>query len=488
MFCDDHRVSGSERPSYDELAALVVAQAETITVLRAEVERLTERVAELQRRLKMNSRNSSTPPSQDGYATPAPKSLRRKTGRGQGKQPGATGASLKLVDNPDTVVDHVPAVCGGCGTGLRRRPDVGVVRRQVHDLPEIVPVVTEHRLHQRRCACGVLTTAPAPAEATAPACYGPNLTALAVYLLTYQHIPISRAAELLTDVMRMGVSTGWVAGVLGRVAPALEPFVEATRAAVRAAPVAHFDETGVRVLSTNKWLHSASTLWLTVYFLHDKRGREAIDAFGVLDGFAGIAVHDGYHSYRTYDLTHALCNAHHQRELQAAAETHPEQTWPGALRDLLDELNIAAHTARELDLDEIPPEVLVPLTDRYDRHVRTGLDLHPRNHQGHPKGGRPRQSKARALLERLEKYRGDVLRFAFDLNVPFTNNQAERDIRMTKTQLKITGGWRTHHGATTWFTVRSYVSTVRKNGLNVLTALHDAITGNPWLPTNPTTT
>jgi transposase len=248
--------------------------------------------------------------------------------------------------------------------------------------------------------------------------------------------------------------------------------------------VAHFDETGIRVLSKNRWLHSASTAWLTVYFLHDKRGREAIDAFGVLDGFTGVAVHDGYHSYRTYDLVHALCNAHHQRELQAAAETHPDQTWPTGLSDLLDELNAAAHTARDLDLTAIPGEVLTPLTSRYDTLVRAGLDLHPRNQRGHPKGGRPTQTPGRRLLERLQKYRDDVLRFAFDLTVPFTNNQAERDIRMTKTQLKISGGWRTHHGATTWLTVRSYISTIRKNGLNTLTALRDAITGNPWLPTN----
>ncbi|MFC3455775.1 IS66 family transposase [Amycolatopsis speibonae] len=481
-------MTGSERPSYDELAALVASQAATITMLRAEVERLTARVGELERQLKTNSRNSSKPPSQDVYSKPAPKSLRRKTGRRQGKQPGTPGASLKLVDNPDTVVDHVPAACSGCGTGLSRRPDVGVVRRQVHDLPEIVPVVTEHRLYQKRCRCGVLTTAPAPAEATAPVCYGPNLTALAAYLLAYQHIPISRAAELLAEVTGMAVSTGWVSSVLGRIAPELAPFVEATRAAVAAAPVAHFDETGIRVLSRNRWLHSSSTAWLTVYFLHDKRGREAIDGFGILDGFTGIAVHDGYHSYRTYPITHALCNAHHQRELQAAAETYPGQTWPTGLSEILDELNTAAHTARELDLDEIPPEVLVPLTGRYDTHVRTGLGLHPRNQRGHPKGGRPTQTQARRLLERLEKYRGDVLRFAFDLTVPFTNNQAERDIRMTKTQLKISGGWRTHHGATTWLTVRSYISTTRKNGLNILTALRDAITGNPWLPTNPATT
>lgn len=467
---------------------MVVSQEATIRVLRAEVERLTARTAELERQLKANSRNSSKPPSQDVYGKPAPKSLRRKTGRGQGKQRGAAGANLGLVDDPATVVDHVPAACAGCGKGLRRRPDVGVVRRQVHDLPEITPVVTEHRMHQRRCGCGVLTTAPAPAEATGPACYGPNVAALAAYLLTYQHLPLARTAELLAEVTGMTPSTGWVASVLEGLAPELEPFVEVSRAAIAVAPVAHFDETGVRVRGRNQWLHSASTMWLTAYFLHDKRGREAIDAFGVLDGYTGIAVHDGYHSYRTYDLNHALCNAHHQRELQAAAETYRDQTWPHALSEVLDELNAAAHTARDLDLPAIPDEVLAPLTGRYDSHVREALALHPRNQQGHPKGGRPSQSQARRLLERLEKYRSDVLRFAFDLRVPFTNNQAERDIRMTKAQLKTSGGWRTQHGATTWLTVRSYISTVRKNGLNILDALRHAITGTPWLPTNPANT
>ncbi len=466
----------------------MVAQAETITVLRAEVERLTARVGELERQLKTNSQNSSKPPSQDVYVKPAPKSLRRKTGRGPGKQPGTPGANLRFVADPDSVINHVPVACSGCGKGLRHRPDVGALRRQVHDLPEIRLVVTEHRLHQRRCGCGALTTAAAPAEATGPACYGPNLTALAAYLLTYQHLPIARACALLTEVTGMAVSTGWVSSVLGRIAPRLASFTDATQAAIAAAPVAHFDETGLRVLGKNRWLHSASTAWLTAYFLHEKRGRDAIDAFGILDGFAGVAVHDGWHPYRTYDLTHALCNAHHQRELQAAAEAHPERSWPEALSAVLDELNAAAHTARDLDLDRIPEEVLTSLTSRYDTYVQAGLRLHPRNHRGHPQGGRPSQSPARRLLDRLEKYRGDVLRFAFDLTVPFTNNQAERDIRMTKTQLKVSGGWRTEHGASTWLTVRSYVSTVGKNGLNVITALRDAITGNPWLPTSPATT
>jgi transposase len=460
----------------------------TIEPLRAELERMTERVSELERQLNTNSRNSSKPPSQDAYIKPAPKSLRGNTGRKQGKQRGVSGANLKLVDDPDVVIDHVPSACSGCGTGLRRRPSVGAVRRQVHDLPEITPVVTEHRLHQRRCPCGVLTTADAPAEATAPACYGPNVTALAAYLLTYQHVPIARAAELLAEVASMAVSTGWVSSVLTRIAPELEPFVKATRDAVRRAPVAHFDETALRAGSARFWLHSASTDRLTTYLLHPKRGRDAINALGVLPGFAGIAVHDGWHPYRTYtDVVHALCNAHHQRELIAAGETHPDQDWPALLIGVLDELNAATHTARELDLPELPGEVLDPMVTRFDKHLAAGLDLHARNDTGHPQGGKPRQTKTRALLERLHRYRDDVLRFAFDLRVPFTNNQAERDIRMTKTQLKL-AGWRTTTGATTWLTVRSYISTARKNGVHVLTALHDAITGNPWLPTTPATT
>jgi transposase len=484
-------VTEDQRPSYDELAALVVAQAAviaTIEPLRAELDRMTERVAELERQLRTNSRNSSKPPSQDVYAKPAPKSLRGKTGRGMGKQPGTSGANLKLVDNPDVVVDHVPSGCSGCGTGLGRVPTADIVRRQVHDLPEITPVVTEHRLHRRRCRCGVLTTAAAPAEAAAPACYGPNVTALAAYLLTYQHIPIARAAQLLADVLGMTVSTGWVSSVLARVAPELEPFVEATRDAVREAPVAHFDETALRAAGARLWLHSASTERLTTYLLHTKRGRDAIDAFGVLPGFAGIAVHDGWHPYRTCtEVVHALCNAHHQRELVAAAETNPGQDWPALLISVLDELNVAAHTARELGLPELPGEVLDPMVTRFDKHLAAGLDLHARNDTGHPKGGKPRQTKTRALLERLHRHRDDVLRFAFDLTVPFTNNQAERDIRMTKTQLKL-AGWRTTTGAITWLTVRSYISTARKNGVHILTALHNAITGNPWLPTQPATT
>ncbi|WIX85062.1 IS66 family transposase [Amycolatopsis sp. DG1A-15b] len=466
------------RPSYDELAALVAAQAVELARAREEIAALRAEVAALKRRLGTNSGNSSMPPSSDRFSKPAPKSLRGRTGRKQGKQPGAPGANLSLVDNPDTIVDHAPSGCSGCGAGLRRTDRAGMIRRQVVDLPPVRPSVTEHRLHRLRCrGCRHITTAAAPAEATAPACYGPNVTALAVYLLTYQHIPVARTAQLLEDLLGLPVSTGWVAGVLNPVASHLAGFAEQVEHALRAAPVAHFDETGIRVEGKNWWLHVACTPHLTAYLPHPQRGGEAMDEFGILTRFRGVAVHDGLMSYQDFGRKHARCNAHHLRELVAAGEAHPEHAWPRIAMKTLEELNTAAHAARDAGLAAIPAHIVDPLISRFARTVNLGLLLHP------PDRGR-KQSKTRNLLVRLRDYQHQVLLFARDLTVPFTNNQAERDLRMIKAQLKISGGWRTRHGAYAWLRVRGYISTVRKHGLHIITALREAITGNPWLPTN----
>ncbi|WP_370972757.1 IS66 family transposase [Amycolatopsis sp. cg9] len=465
------------RPSYDELAALVAAQAVELAHAREEIAALRAEVAALKRRLGTNSGNSSMPPSSDRFAKPAPKSLRSRTGRKQGKQPGAPGANLSLVENPDRIVEHAPSACSGCGAGLRRTDRAGVMRRQVVDLPEVRPSLTEHRLQRLRCrGCHQVTTAPAPAEATAPACYGPNVTALAVYLLTFQHIPVARTAQLLADLMGLPVSTGWVAGVLTPVAANLEGFAEQVEQALRAAPVAHFDETGIRVDGKNWWLHVACTPHLTAYMPHRQRGGEAMDEFGILNYFRGVAVHDGLMSYQDFGRKHARCNAHHLRELVAAGEAHPEHTWPTIAIKTLEVLNTAAHAARDDGLDAIPAHIVDPLISRFVRTIHLGLLLHP------PSRHR-KQSKTRNLLVRLRDYQHQVLLFARDLTVPFTNNQAERDLRMIKAQLKISGGWRTQHGAQVWLRVRGYISTARKNGLHIITALRDAVTGNPWLPT-----
>jgi transposase len=464
-------------PSREELLALVAAQARVIEEQAGRIERLEALVVELQRRLGQNSRNSSKPPSSDGPAKPS-RGSQSRTGRSPGKQPGAPGASLARSADPDVVVDHVPSSCGGCGLGLAAAADAGVVIRQVIDIPEVTASTTEHRMHKRRCACGVVTAASAPAEATAPVVYGPNLRALAVYLLVFQHVPVQRTAMLLADVCGAAVSTGWVCRVLAQTSDALADVDKLIKTLLIAAQVLHMDETSTQVARRRVWLHVACTPLLTAYHLHPSRGRAAVDEFGVLPRFTGVAVHDALSVYdaRAYpQATHALCCAHINRELTAADEAHPGQKWPVQARDALLALNTAAHRARTAGLVHIPPEITGFYLTLFTQAIAVGLSLHPRA------PGRE-QSKTHNLLERLHERAEEVLRFAHDLRVPFTNNQAERDLRPAKTQLKISGCHHSTTGATAWLRVRGYISTARKNGINVLTAIRDAITGNPWTP------
>lgn len=484
-------MAGQEELSRERLLAMLAAQArviEELTALNAEqadrIEQQAERIGELERRLAQNSRNSSRPPSSDGPAAPARRSSRTKTGRKQGKQPGAEGRTLRLVEDPDQVVDHLPAACSGCGGGLGRASPAGMLRRQVHDIAQIRATVTEYRLHRRRCTCGTTTTAAAPAGVDAPACYGPNLRALAVYLLVYQHIPVARCAELIADLTGASVSTGWVCSTLTRAAETLAEVEELIKTLITLAHVGHFDETTVNLNGSTWWLHVACTPTLTGYHLHRSRGRSAVREFGVLPRFTGVAVHDALSVYDGPDYaaaSHALCGAHIARELVAAAETHPDQAWPTAALDALHGLNQAAHDARAHRHEKIPPEIAGPLLTNWRHAILCGLAAHPRRE------GR-KQTKTRNLLERLQARDEQVLRYARDLSVPFTNNQAERDLRPAKTQLKISGCARSETSARAWLRVRGYISTARKNHLNTLTALHDAITGNPWKPTHPTTT
>lgn len=448
------------------------------------IEALQARVAELEERVAQNPRNSSRPPSSEGYAKPRSPSRaeQRAKGRRPGKQPGAPGTFLAQVEQPDEVVEHVPAGCAGCGAGLQDAAVVAVERRQVFDLPPARLHVAEHRLQRRVCTCGVVTAAAAPAGVGAPAVYGPRLRALAVYYLHAQHLPIARVAALFAEVHQVRVSEGFLTAVLADAAAATGAFRDAAFAQLTAAPVGHFDETGVRVQGALQWLHSASTDRLTLLGVHEQRGAGGIDALGVLPAFGGVAVHDGWFPYRGYDVAHGLCNAHHMRELTAVLERDPAQTWAGELIDLLRSANRAAHAARDAGRAALHPKDLRALHDRYDALITAGQAANPLPARtGKP--GAPKLGKTGALLKRLDTRREEVLRFACDLRVPFTNNQAERDLRMAKLQMKISGCWRTRQGADTFCALRSYLSTVRKNGVAVLDALTDLLTGNPWLPT-----
>jgi transposase len=462
-------VSGSEQPSREELLALIEAQARTIEELRAEV-------GELKRRLGRNSRNSSQPPSTDGPAVSPSRAARRHGARRPGKQPGAGGSALFQTSDPDEVIDHVPQACGGCGSDLTGAAALGVVRRQVHDIPTITPVVVEHRLHRRRCGCGTTTTAAAPAGVGAAAVYGPNLRALAVYLLVFQHIPVARAQALIADLTGAHPSTGWISSQLVAVADVLVDVEKLIKTLIVLAHVIHVDETTSNINGVRWWLHVACTDTLTAYHLHPSRGRAAVTEFDVLPAFRGTVVHDALSVYDAYPgARHALCGAHISRELVAAGEADPDQAWPAQALRALHGLNTAAHHARDQQLPAIPPETAQPLLDSWRHALLVGLAEHRRA------PGR-RQSKTRNLLERLRDRDHQVLLFARDLSVPFTNNQAERDVRPTKTQMKISGCHRSDTTAKAWLRVRGYISTVRKHGDNILDALRDAITGNPWKP------
>jgi transposase len=402
-----------------------------------EIGALQAQVADLQRRLGKDSSNSSKPPSSDGLAKPPTPPRQRHPGqRRPGKQPGAPGAHLAPVDHPDQVVVHRPAWCGGCGADLTLAPVVGVQARQVFDVPTIGLQVVEHRAEQRACRCGQVTAAGFPEQVAAPAGYGPAMRALGAYLLVRQHLPVARAAELLADVVGAPCSTGWLAGLTTQAAEGLEGFAAQARRVLATSQVVHVDETGARVAGRLAWVHVACTSTWTHLSAHAKRGVEATDAAGVLPDLRGVAVHDCWSPYWHYtQASHAVCAAHLLRELGAAAN-EPGQAWADELAEWLSIAIGVAAKARHAGAERVDPAVAGVLLDVYGEIIAKGHAANPPP-PARPARRRPRRSSAARLLERLEGHRDEVLRFLVDLRVPFTNNQAERDLRMVKLQQKI---------------------------------------------------
>lgn len=469
-----------KRPSYDELADLVVAQARVIGELRVEVAQLRAENAELRRRLDMNSTNSSKPPSSDGLAKPAPKSLRGRTDRKPGGQKGHPGSTLAQVAVPDEVLRHEPAACSGCGDDLADAAEVAVRRRQVFDLPPIQVRVTEHQMVSRQCACGIVTRGAAPDGVDAPVQYGPRIAAIVVYLYVGQFLSRKRTAQALAELFGTPVSAGTVASMTRRAATGLDGFLELVRGRIAAARVAHFDETGFRVEGRLRWVHSASTGKYSLIVVHNKRGRVAMDAAGVLSSFTGIAVHDAWAPYDCYRAaTHALCNAHLLRELVAVTETTvPDRRgwcWAEQVRDALLELKALVDEAVVGGRTGVDPALLSTLTDRIRSAALIAV--------GATRGRRDKiEAKHHALATRILHRQADYLRFATDFRVPFDNNAAEREIRMVRLREKVSGCMRTLAGARDFAAIRSYLATAAKHGIGFLHALTELVAGRPWLP------
>ncbi len=350
------------------------------------------------------------------------------------------------------------------------------------DLPEIRLRAVEHRAERRRCECGTVTAAGFPAQARAVACYGPGVRGLVCYLTVGQYLPVERAGELLGEVLGAPMATGTLAAITAEGAAGLGGFAEQVRAQLARAEVAHFDESGARVAGRLHWVHSASDARLSWFVVHPKRGAEAMQDAGVLPGFGGVAVHDGWAPYWHYDkATHALCNAHHLRELEEAA-TWPGQGWAAEMAEWLSLAHAAATRARDAGAERVDPGVVAGLRGRYDQIIAKGCAANPPPARHPGQRGRGKQPPAANLLGRLDARRGAVSRFLEDLRVPFSNNQAERDIRMVKLAQKISGCWRTVRGAEAFCLLRSYLATARKQQANPLVVLRQLFEGDPWLP------
>ncbi len=456
----------------DELIDKLVKRIEKQDKL---IKKLLKRIEELEARLGKNSRNSSKPPSSDGLNKPAPKSRRLSGLRATGGQKGHEGNTLERRASPDQIVVHeVPKICDACQQSL----PTGEVEetRQVFELPTLRHQVIEHRQMRVRCRCGKAHMGRFPKEVEHTVQYGPRALAAMVHLNQHHLVPLKRTRELMQELFGLNASQATVYNAALAAQTRLVPTVEAIAQAVTQAPVAHADETGLRVNKHIQWLHTLTTETLTWMGSHPKRGKEAFEGLGVLPKFKGILVHDGWKSYQALDCLHSLCNAHHLRELTGVYEQNPEQqAWAKDLMDLL------SHACAQSQHQGVSAQTLAHWQYVYDLLLEAGEQKNPRqDSQG--RRGRVQQSKAANLIARLKDQAIEVWRFALDSQVPFTNNLAEQAIRMTKIKQKVSGCFRTPKGAEVYCTIRSYLSTMRKQGQDLFEALVQTFSGSTPQP------
>jgi transposase len=477
-------MSAELQPSYEELAAENAALRAEVSELTAVLAQAVARIAELEARLNQNSKNSSRPPSSDSpFVKPAPKSLRGKSSRRPGRPDGQPGVTLSQVETADVVEVHEPPVCGGCGGDLAGAVVAGVVRRQVFDLPEVALQVTEHRIVSRRCGCGAVTCGPVPAKVKAPVQYGPRVRAALVYLMHEQFLSKSRAVGAMADLFNVALAPGTVASATAECAVTVTPVGQGIAGHIARSGLAFFDETGFRTAGACHWLHSASVSDAVHLSVHRRRGRVAMDAAGILPGFTGIAVHDAWAPYDTYQqATHLLCAAHLLRELVAVTEsaTGPTGKKTTAMAqqalDALMGLKKAADLARATG----KPVIEARAKERGLRYLQAAAQVGAQTTAARTS---KLQAKHHALFRRLRDRFADYTRWVHDLRLPFDNNAAERTVRMPKLRIKVSGSMRTLTGAQDFAAIRTYTATATRHGTNPYDALIAAMRGAPWTPT-----
>jgi len=438
--------------------------------LQKQVLFLMNRILELESKLNKNSGNSSKPPSSDGLKRVI-KNNREASGKKQGGQPGHTGNSLKMVDCPDIVLSYNVDGCCSCGEDLAKIPRMEVQRKQVFDLPQKLMEVTEHQLEVKQCICGKVHTA--KCEVTNHVQYGSRFKSMMVYLNQYQFIPYGRLQEFSNDCFGISISDGFLAQNNATCFANLAQTEADIKTALLNSEVIHNDETGIRCQSKTQWVHSTSTPKYTHYSIHQKRGIEAMNDIGILNNFEGISVHDRWSSYNQFECTHGLCNAHLLRDLKFLNE-EMESIWAGQMKELL----VKANNYKKLGI--IDETLIESIENQYCKILKNGLAEQPKEILPEKiKRGRKAKSKSVRLLDVFINRSHQILMFIYNNNVPFDNNLAERDLRMVKLKQKISGCFRSENGAKVFCRIRSYISTVRKQGFLVLDSIQLAINNAP---------
>ena len=447
----------------------VIIREEELLLMQEQMIFMAERIKELERQKNKDSSNSHKPPSSDSFRKPI-QNNREKSNKKQGAQPGHKGTTLTMTEKPDKIIFHPVGGKCDCGRALKNQPTINVQRNQVIDIPEKLTEITEHQIEVKQCKCGQIYYG--KALSMAPVQYGSRIKAMSVYMNNYEFLPYDRLQDFFFDCFDIEISDGVLVSANEKCYINLEPVEQQIKDQLKSGPVVHNDETGLRCEISLKWGHVTSNEYYTHYELHDKRGVEAINDIDILPGYKGVSVHDRYSSYDSYSCEHALCNSHLLRDLKGLVEDG--KSWASQMIALL----LKAKKYKETTI--LSKKIRAEIFSEYDRIVSFGFELEPVLEESTvKKRGRKKKPDSLRLLETFLNRKDQILKFFVKEYVPFDNNLAERDLRMIKLKQKISGCFRTKTGAKTFCRIRSYISTLRKQGYNVLDSIQLAIEGNP---------
>lgn len=462
-----------------DMAATIILEIEALKDI---IQKQNEEIKRLRDIISKDSSNSSRPPSSDNKFKKRSKSKKSNMKRKRGGQNGHKGSTLKIVSNPDKVVSLQSSKCH-CGCDLSCVESTRVVKRQIFDIAKIKMQTIEYAQHTKICPeCKTVNKPKFPDNLNATVQYGDNIKSFIAYLNTYQMIPYDRISEMIKDFTSHNISKGTIFTVLQNFYNRLEDYEENIKRLLLKESVIHCDETGVNVNGKLHYTHVVCSSTLTYYMLHQKRGKEAINEMGILPYYQGIAVHDHWSPYYGYRCTHSYCNAHHLRELTFIADVEKER-WAKDMHKLLTKMNKAVHIVKEKGKTALTKEQVGHFLTSYDKICNSALVYYPPPDKKAKKSrGRVKQAKGKNLLDRLMKYKDATLRFLTNFDVPFTNNLAERNLRMIKVKEKISGTFASFRGGEMFNRIRGYISTLKKNKRLVLVELTNVLVGRFYLP------